>query len=523
MTSGAKRVSRRFSQSTTAVGLGAIALLAGLLVLLLRPDRSASGGSSNLVLFCAAGMRVPIEAICAEFERECGVHVDIQYGGSNTLLNQLQVSRAADLYLAADDAYLAIAREKGVVRESIAVAEMEPVIVVPRGNPGGIGGIADLLRPGVRVALGSPDQAAIGKATRKALRASGQWDALEQHARASGVFKPTVPDVANSVEIGSVDAGIVWSATALQYPGLEAIDTPELARGASRITIGVTSWSEPAATALNFARYVAASNRGLPVFAKLGYRPVDGDPWRLHPELTFFAGSVNRRALEPVIQRFEAREGVRVNTVYNGCGILTAQMRTIRGNDDPGFPDVYMACDVYYLDTVAELFGEGTRLSQTDIVIAVAKGNPKRIQRLSDLARPGIRVAIGQPEQCTIGVLTRRLLESVDLYQKLLQDNVVTQTASSAMLVPAVITGAADATLAYRTDTLAEAERIDAVTIDAPLAKAVQPFAVARTTPYRHLAERLFLELRDARADFEAAGFHWRLSENVKQGSGEAP
>ncbi len=35
------------------------------------------------------------------------------------------------------------------------------------------------------------------------------------------------------------------------------------------------------------------------------------------PELTFFAGSVNRRALEPVIKRFEIREAVRVNTVYS--------------------------------------------------------------------------------------------------------------------------------------------------------------------------------------------------------------
>ena len=134
----AKRRIRRFAHTTTAVGGGATVLLAVLLVLLLRPDRPASGSNGSLMLFCAAGMRAPIEAICADFERECGVHVDIQYGGSNTLLNQLQVSHAADLYLAADDAYLAIAREKGLIRERLPIAEMEPVIVVPKGNPDGI-------------------------------------------------------------------------------------------------------------------------------------------------------------------------------------------------------------------------------------------------------------------------------------------------------------------------------------------------------------------------------------------------
>jgi hypothetical protein len=40
----------------------------------------------------------------------------------------------------------------------------------------------------------------------------------------------------------------------------------------------------------------------------------------------------------------------------------------------------------------------------------------------------------------------------------------------------------------------------------------VQPFAVARGTPHKQLAARLFDTIVAARADFEAAGFRWRLS-----------
>ena len=511
MNTGGHRI-RRMGRRTSLVTGGALVLLVVLSFLLLKPGSHTKSSRESLVLFCAAGLRLPIEQIRADFERECGVQVDVQFGGSNTLLSQLQVSRAADLYLAADDAYLAIARDKGLVRETIPIAHMVPVIVVPKGNPGAIGAIGDLLQEGLRVALGNPDQAAIGKQTRTALRASGDWDALERHVTRYGVFKPTVPDVANSVKIGSVDAGIIWSATAAQYEDLEAIAVPELNAGASQITIGVTAWSEPSAAALNFARYVAGRDHGLPVFKTMGYTPVEGDPWRRHPELTCFAGSVNRRALAPVIQRFEDREGVRVNTVYNGCGILTAQMRVIRQGDDAGFPDAYIACDVHYLDTVAELFGPGTRISETDIVMVVAEGNPKAIRGLEDLVREGVRVAIGQPDQCTIGVLSRRLLEGANLYQRVLAGNVVTQTATSAMLVPAITTGSADVVLAYRTDTLAETARTDVVDIDSPLAKAVQPFAVSRGTPCKQLAARLFDTVLAARGDFEAAGFRWRAT-----------
>jgi ABC-type molybdate transport system substrate-binding protein len=78
------------------------------------------------------------------------------------------------------------------------------------------------------------------------------------------------------------------------------------------------------------------------------------------------------------------------------------------------------------------------------------------------------------------------------------------------MLVPAVTTGAADVALVYRTDTLAEDDRIDVVSIPSPAAKAIQPFAVSRQTPYQHIAARLFDTILDARHDFENAGFQWR-------------
>jgi ABC-type molybdate transport system substrate-binding protein len=133
-------------------------------------------------------------------------------------------------------------------------------------------------------------------------------------------------------------------------------------------------------------------------------------------------------------------------------------------------------------------------------------------RRVQQEEAEGVRVAIGQPEQCTIGVLSRRLLEGANLYQRVLAGNVVTQTATSAMLVPAITTGSADVVLAYRTDTLAETARTDVVDIDSPLAKAVQPFAVARGTKHSQLAARLFDTVLAARGDFEAAGFRWRAT-----------
>lgn len=483
-------------------------------------EKGAGAATNELLMYCAAGMRYPMEQIVERYETEYGVRINLQYGGSNTLLNQLEVNKSGDLYLAGDDSYVRLAEEKGLTAEAFPLALMKPVIAVKTGNPKSIKGISDLKREDVKVALGDPDATAVGKSIRSLLSASGDWAALEPRVTQSGVFKPTVNEVANAVKLGSVDAGIIWDSTVAQYRELTAIEATELDAGTANIEVGVVAFSKNPTAAIHFARYLAARDRGLEVFHSNGFVPVEGDLWEEHPELTFFAGAVNRAALEPVINEFEEREGVTVNAVFNGCGILTATMRGIVGGQAGSFPDVYMACDVYYLESVNELFQDAVNVSDTDIVIVTQKDNPKNIASLEDLAKPGVRVVLGQPDKCTIGVLSQRLLQSAGLYETIQSNgNLVNQTTSSAFLIPQVTTGAADAVLAYRTDTRAEGKRLAVIDVDSQLAKAIQPFSVARSSDHKYLGRRLFAKLAQSRDKFESKGFNWRLDNRGSAGA----
>jgi molybdate transport system substrate-binding protein len=528
--SSAFRSGRTNALFTLAVGAIAILAVAGFMLFKGGPGQVED--SKKLVMLCAAGMRVPVEELVAEYEKEFGVQVELQFGGSNSLLNNLQLNKVsdADLFLAGDDFYTEKAVKAGLAKEQLPIAYMRPVIAVPQDSKFKIESIRDLIEQDLRVVIGNPDQAAVGKAVRGRLQKfeygdsdnkeeNNLWTAFEKHVTDQGVFKPTVTDIAMDVKIGNVDAGIIWDTTVAmpKYRNeLKAINVPELDGNPNQVTVCVVAKSKRATSALRFARFITSSDRGLPVFKKYGFEPVEGDKWVRTPKLTFFCGAVNRQAIEKAVDDFAAREGVEITTSYDGCGILTGRMKVVEGqNTDQGFPDVFMACDRYYLDRVQMWFQEGIDVSDAEIVIVVPKGSDK-VKSLKDLIKPGIRVAVGEPDQCTIGVLTKTMLVEQKIYDLLKEKQtkdgeVVVEKSSSSHLLPDVVSGNVDAAIAYITDTVANAADVDVIKIDSKKNIAIQPFSVSNTSNHKYLSERLFARIADSQESFEKAGFNFRL------------
>jgi molybdenum ABC transporter molybdate-binding protein len=481
-------------------------LAAGALLVLLwwapsRPAQPQRGGA--LVVYCAAGLKEPVEVVARQYEKLWGVSVQLQFGGSGTLLSNLRVTRRGDLFLAADRSYLDLARGSDLVAEIVPLAHMTPVIAVRQGNPKNVRTTADLLRPEVRVGLANPDAAAVGNIARDLLQQAGWWAALEEKAR---VFKPTVNDLANDVKIGTVDAAILWDATVSQYPELATVQAAELAPGTQEVTIGVLTSSTQPTAALRFARYLGARDRGLRELSRAGFQTVEGDAWELSPEVVLFSGGVNRLAIEETIQRFEQREGASVARVYNGCGILVAQMKAGQR------PDAYLACDVSYLQDVRGLFSAATEVSETDIVMLVAKGNPKGIRGLADLGQPGLRLGVANAQQSTLGDLTARLLRAEGCYDAVMA-NVKAQTPTADLLVNQIRTGSLDVVVVYEVNTSQVRDLFEVIPVKLPGALAVQPYAIGKNSDHRFLMERLLEAIRspESRRHYESLGFRWRL------------
>ncbi len=490
------------------MSVGAVALLA-FLAASLRRAPSSSGKKEALTVFCAAGLKPAIEQIALDYERLHGTRVHLQYGGSGLLLNSLKAagtnSAAGDLYIPADESYAGLAARDGLVREVLALARQKPVLAVAAGNPKGIKGLDDLLREDVRVGLANPEAASVGALSQRLLEGAGLWDRLAGRA---AVMKPTVNDLASDLKLGTVDTAILWDSTVASFGGMEAVPVELFAKHPMTVSACVLAGCAQPSRALHFARYMAAPETGGPFWRQKGFEAGAGDKWADSPKLVLFSGAVNRRGIEGALKDFCAREGVEISTTYNGCGILCASMQTMLKADNAQLPDAYYACDICFVPPVAELFPEAVLLTETRIVIAVAKGNPKAVQSLADLARPGLRVGIGHMQQSTLGFMTSRLLEVTNL-DKAVRKNVVSEQPTADILATQLITGSLDAAILYTVNVQQQSDKVDTIPIDHAGARAVQPFAVSSKTPFPAVARRLLKFLEARRADFERAGFTW--------------
>jgi molybdate transport system substrate-binding protein len=485
------------------VAVGSLVVLAGLFALLYQPEQR----QGRVILFCAAGLKPPVSAALADYAREFpDVEVNVIYSGSGTLLGaNIKLGQPGDLFLAADASYVDAAHAEGLVNERLPVASMTPVLAVKKGNESKITSLRSLLDEKLKFGLGNPDGPAIGRASKEILEKAGLWRQIEAALPKRGVYKPTVHELAGDLTLGTIDVAILFDATVIQFNELTAISIPDELNRPQDVTLGVLTRSAQSHLALHVARFLTAKDRGLPHFESAGYRVHPGDAWADKPKLVLYSGGVLRPALKETIEDFSKREGVEVQVVYNGCGLLVSGIQAAKVEDRP---DAYFACDTSFLTPVADFFLDPVNLSRTKLAIAVQKGNPKHVKSLADLAREGVVVGIGHPEHAAFGRLTADLLKQTGDHEAVMK-NATDIAATADMLITKLQAKALDAAIVYEVNARRAPADIDVVPIPEATKTATQPFVISRATPHKQLAERLLSFLRQNHARFTASGFEW--------------
>jgi molybdate transport system substrate-binding protein len=232
------------------------------------PKSAATPG--ELMLFCGAGLKPPVDEIVSAFQAAAGVTVVVDYAGSDVLLSKVKAAARGDVFMPGDAYYLERAAAQNLVLTHTTLCYFVPTMLVAKGNPKSIRTLADLLTPGVKLGLGDPEACAVGKQARLLFEKNGiAWEKVQ----AACTFQSkTVTELGLQIQVGALDAVIVWDATAHYYARHgDEVPIPLEKNVVSEVAAGVLASSARRELAERFLSF-AASDEGRKVFATHHYR-----------------------------------------------------------------------------------------------------------------------------------------------------------------------------------------------------------------------------------------------------------
>ena len=175
------------------------------------PGRTAAvsnpGGAEELAgtltVFAAASLTEVFTGLGDRLEAQHpGLEVRFTFAGSSGLAAQLLQGAPADVFASADESQMARVVEADLAQDPEIFAQNVLTVAVPPDNPGGVSGLEDFSREALDLAVCAPE-VPCGSAAQKL------FDVLDI-AAVPDTYEEDVRAVLTKVQLGEVDAGLVW-------------------------------------------------------------------------------------------------------------------------------------------------------------------------------------------------------------------------------------------------------------------------------------------------------------------------
>ena len=222
-------------------------------------------------MHCGAGLRAAADALIEEFERNNNTKVNANYAGSGRLLGQITAGNLGGLFMPGAEFYVDKAVEKGIAEKDSkhTVAYFVPVIFVQKENPKNISSLKDFERDDIRIGLGDERAAAIGKRTLKIFDKNNiPYEKIKKNVV---VKTGTVNELGVAIKTKTVDAVILWDATARQFADSgEMISIPRDQNLVSVVPIALLKSTINKNAAREFINF-CVSEKGKEILKEKGY------------------------------------------------------------------------------------------------------------------------------------------------------------------------------------------------------------------------------------------------------------
>ena len=237
---------------------------------------------ADLTVFAAASLKDAFsEAADVLGKRNPPIAVRYSFAGSQQLVLQLEQGAAADVFASADQRWMQVAQDSGLVAGSpVVFARNRLVVITPASNPGRIDRLEDLGKRGLKLVLGA-EAVPVGKYSREALdRLRGApgfgTDYSKRVLRNLVSEEENVKAVVSKVQLGEVDAGIVYvsDVTPPVRKVVRTIEIPDPYNVVAAYPIAVLRQSQQPAAARAFVEYITSAE-GQAVLARHGLLPAE--------------------------------------------------------------------------------------------------------------------------------------------------------------------------------------------------------------------------------------------------------
>jgi molybdate transport system substrate-binding protein len=210
--------------------------------------------------------------------------VRYNFAGSQQLAVQLEQGARADVFASADQRWMDYVAERKLTAGAPRIfAHNQLVAILPASNPGGIHGLQDLSRPGVKLVVGA-EAVPIGKYSREVIRRLGRQQGFPpdyaDKVLANVVSEEeNVKSVVAKVQLGEADAGIVYRSdvTSRVAPSVTVLEVPEDANVLASYPVVVLAGSSDPAGARAFVTLLLGPD-GREVLARHGLVPAGTTP-----------------------------------------------------------------------------------------------------------------------------------------------------------------------------------------------------------------------------------------------------
>ncbi|EHJ01198.1 molybdenum ABC transporter, periplasmic molybdate-binding protein [Clostridium sp. DL-VIII] len=235
------------------------------------PEAKKYAGKSLLV-YCAAGINDPMNAIGEKFKEKYGAEVQFTYANSTELISQMEISQKGDMCVLASVEDYQSAKDKNLIKDEKELAKHIPAIAVPKGNPANIKSLKDFGNLGVKVILGDPQVTPLGKLANKLFEEQGILNSAKNNMVAT--FS-TVNEVVTFLSQGKADCSIVWEDNVLNASkNLDLISIPESENMVKTIPICILESSSESELAKEFMNF-SVSAEAKEILKKFNLKPIE--------------------------------------------------------------------------------------------------------------------------------------------------------------------------------------------------------------------------------------------------------